>query len=268
VANFYKDDNESEISIPKRDWGEKFIQGVDQHIDEEFGIEFEESIASLEEEVPLSKLPATSINTKSSASSGSDIEQKLSTSNLPNSSSSNNKKKSKQKKNKVLKKTKKSKEDSAAVSSLPPLKGGLPPLKTRPLLGDLPPLRGAPIVPMMEQSSNTTINQIKQQPPVSEPKLNTLTSQGSERSLTSTPQNAMKRQSSHKSTVTAVKSQRSSMLGDLPPLFGVKPSTDTANGMSDEEKSDEDDDGSMGDIDALLQGLDDFDAKKTNKSQR
>jgi len=41
-----------------------------------------------------------------------------------------------------------------------------------------------------------------------------------------------------------------------------------SNEKSDEEISENEDDDSMGDIDALLQGLDDFDAKKSKKSQQ
>ena len=213
-----EENDESDISIPKRDWGEKFINGIVQPIDEEFGVECDESIASVEEEP--SKSPATSPNINTETSSGSDTERKLSTTNL--SDSSNKKKNSTKKKNKSLKK--KSKESINVSSALPPLKGGLPPIKTRPLLGDLPPLRGAPKPP----------TQSKQQLPAFDP--------------TNKP---LERQPSQRNTVMAVKSQRSSMLGDLPPLFGAKPPTDEfSNGKDDEE------DRSMGDIDALLQGLD------------
>ena len=220
-----QDETESDISIPKRDWGEKFINGIDQPIDEEFGVECDESISSVEKK--LSKSPATSTNTSTDSSSGSDTERKLSTSNL--SASTNKKKNSTKKKNKSLKK-KKSKESTDVTSALPPLKGGLPPIKTRPILGDLPPLKGAPKPPSQTKQQLSTIEPTKK---------------------------PLERQPSQRTSNTGVKSQRSSLLGDLPPLFGVKPPTDEYSNGEDEE------DRSMGDIDALLQGLDDIDEKKS-----
>ena len=42
-------DEEDDVAIPKRRWGEKFINGVEQSLDEEFGEMCDESVASLNE---------------------------------------------------------------------------------------------------------------------------------------------------------------------------------------------------------------------------
>ncbi|XP_066929006.1 myosin heavy chain, skeletal muscle-like [Clytia hemisphaerica] len=301
----YGSEGESDgVSIPKREWGECFINNAQQSIDEDVGEICEESVASLSSDDSM-------INEKSQSSS-EDI--------LSGDGDSNKISKKKTKKDKKKKSSKKQTKALAPLKALPPLKAELPALKGKPILGDLPVLHGAPLkktpstdectyadanpapknksllgglLAMSKNRSNDKLNtdiqhQTNQEDAQSSnisdedtgmslldlskqatTKISreTLTSRASSQNI---PIAAVTSQSS-KQNIGTIKSQKSNILGDLPPLPGSKSSVvmkQTIPGVFEFDNNQiDEDDASFGDddIDALLGDLDDFDAKRTKQ---
>ena len=304
-------EGESDVPIPKRKWGENYMNGLEQTIEEEFGEICDESVASLSDNESLKNV---SIHGKDdqvkeiqqASSDTRELSVKSCSSSSNNTSSFNESKKKNKTKNKVGKKAKKE-------STLPPLKspplaavgGGLPPLKEKRMF-----FRGLPLA----SNNNKSPEKLRQDGMEQEPKLTSNINRSSlennteiknssvvpsmtndlikEDSYTNnkitSPSSKMNQQQSEQTLVTPVKSQKSnSLLGDLPPLSMASASSSkstimvakgcnkkiTANdifgaGPYDECEDVDDDEESFGDddIDALLGGLDQFDAQR--KSQQ
>jgi len=304
-------EEESDVPIPKRKWGENYMNGFEQTIEEEYGEVSDESVASLSDNdsSKIVLIHAKDDQVKETQQASSDTKE-LSVESLSSSdeisSSSESKKKNKTKKKKDGKKAKKE-------SALPPLRapplaaavGGLPPLKEKRMF-----FRGLPLSSNNDKSpeklgqdgieqepkltsnisqsslkNNTEIKNSSVDPPIS----NNFIKKNSNinNKITSPPSSKINQQQSQQRLVTPVKSQKSnSLLGDLPPLSMTSASSSkstitvaknnnkkiTANdifgaGPYDECEDVDDDVESFGDddIDALLGGLDQFDAKR--KSQ-
>ena len=297
-------DEESDVPIPKRKWGEDYMNGLKETIEEEFGEICDESVASLSDE------SSKEISTKDGGVSvlKEEIKNASSTTHLPIkssfssdevSSSSGPKKQKKMKKEKGGKaKKNKSKE------SLPPLKGvtgGLPPLKGKRMF-----LRGLPLTNNNNKSPEK-LGQVGiefQQ----NPDMASTTTNSSLRINTGIENRSIEKKSSgcddlinkaptttnNKSTIkmnqihqqseqtlVVVKSQKSrNLLGDLPPLPTATSSSfimvsksnkipDVFGGRGDayDESEDVEEYDLFGDddIDALLGGLDQFDAQRKSK---
>ncbi|XP_066913818.1 early endosome antigen 1-like [Clytia hemisphaerica] len=280
-------DAEEDVAIPKRRWGENFMSGVAQSLDEELGEMCDESVASaseselshksgseqLDKPVSLkstpgmrSTAPVNSGSSKNSCSeyllkdvcssesdisltdnsvSGSSSEDLYFSSSSSNTSSDSNDKSSKKKDKKKKKKTKKS-----SKKELPPLRLTS---SSKSLLGDLPPLRGPTVLAkrasndnlgnvsssslgershshtsiddskslleMSTQASKTSITSINQEPasPALIENQNVTLGQSSNQDI------PMNNQSSDQD-LSPVRSQKSSILGDLPQLPGSQTS--------------------------------------------
>jgi len=290
-------DEESDVPIPKRKWGENYMNGFEQTIEEEFGEVCDESVASLSGEESL--IHARDIKEASleqpSAIAKEPFAKSLSSSDEMSSSGGS-------RKNKTKKKTKKNK----GKESLPPLKapaavGGLPPLKEKRMF-----FRGLPL----SSNNNKSPEQLGQDDIKQEPKLaskitdlslskinseienssvetsscNHLIKKDSKINKVTSPSPSSINQQSQQTLVAPVKSQKSSsLLGDLPPLTMASASSKSAivlpksnNKISAndifgagayDECEDVDDEDSFGDddIDALLGGLDQFDIQRKSK---
>ncbi|XP_066929110.1 putative leucine-rich repeat-containing protein DDB_G0290503 isoform X2 [Clytia hemisphaerica] len=288
-------DAEEDVAIPKRRWGENFMSGVEQSLDEELGEMCDESVASPSEsdvshksgseqlDKPVSLVnnsasskkstpgmrstePVNSGSSKNSCSeyllkdvcssesdisltdnsvSGSSSEDLYFSSSSSNTSSDSNDKSSKKKDKKKKKKTKKS-----SKKELPPLRLTS---SSKSLLGDLPPLRGPTVLAkrasndnlgnvsssslgershshtsiddskslleMSTQASKTSITSINQEPasPALIENQNVTLGQSSNQDI------PMNNQSSDQD-LSPVRSQKSSILGDLPQLPGSQTS--------------------------------------------
>ena len=155
---------ESDIPIPKREWGENYMNGLKQPIEEEFGEVCDESVASLSDESSKKisiKDEGVSAAMKGEISSGDilqnahvekveivrSVKEIPSPSATSHSSSSSDAETSssrrlKKQKNKMKKKNGGKTKKNKSKESLPPLKvgGGLPPLKGKRMF-----LRGLPL---------------------------------------------------------------------------------------------------------------------------
>ena len=333
-------DEESGFSIPKRVWGENYMNGLKQTIEEEFGEICDESVASLSDKsskkISIKDEGVSAI--KGEISSGGILQNahvekvgmvrsvkeipspssaaihSSSSSDAETSSSSELTKQKNKSKKKNGGKVKKNK----SKESLPPLKaaarGGLPPLKGKRMF-----LRGLPLTnntnkspeklgqdeSELDQNLDLTLNitspsdinqdvrltdsnstgDISLKKPIDQTssKYNDLTKQTAKDSTdkSSTSKIDQQHQRSQQTLIATVKSQKSSsLLGDLPPLPAPTSSSsimvaksnkipDIFGGRGDayDESEDVEEDDSFGDddIDALLGGLDQFDAQRNSK---
>ena len=270
-------DDESDVPIPKRKWGENYMNGCEQTIEEEFGEVCDESVASLSDDESSKNvsIQVQDIDDQVQESSqASHVTKELPVKSLSSSdemSSSCGSGSNKDKKKKNGKKTKK--------ESLPPLKstvGGLPPLK-----GNRKFLRGIPLSGNIDKSPE----KLGQEEIEEDTKLTSNIAWSSLKTDAEVKNNfvdpSMNQSSLQK--LAPVKSQKSSsLLGDLPPLpisTSSKPTImvpkrnnklsadDIFGAGAYDECEDVDDEDSFGDddIDALLGGLDQFDAQRKNQ---
>ena len=309
---YESEEEESDVPIPKRKWGENYMNGFEQTIEEEFGEVCDESVASLSDN-DSSKIVSihgkdnhVQVRETSFGQASSDTTKELSLKSFSSSSdeTSLSKKKNKTKKKKDGLKVKKE-------TALPPLKapplvavgGGLPPLKEKRMF-----FRGLPL----SSNNDKSPEKLGQDRIEQEPKLTSNINTGIEKNSSVDPSicndlirkdstvkkvtsqslsSKMNQQLSQQALVTPVKSQKSnSLLGDLPPLPMASASSLKSTVMAakinnknkkisasdifggagpyDECEDVDDDDESFGDedIDALLGGLDQFDAQR--KSQQ
>ena len=329
-------DEDSDIPIPKREWGEDYMNGLEQPIEEEFGEVCDESVASLSDEsskkisikdegVSAMKGEISSggilqnghdekveiVSSVKEIPSPSATSYSLSSSDAETSSSRGLKKQ----KNKMKKKNGGKAKKNKSKESLPPLKaaagGGLPPLKGKRMF-----LRGLPLTNNTNKSpeklgqdelkqnpdstSNTTGSTLKIKAEIENGfpierkssscsdliiQVPTIANKSNNNKVipqSSTSKIDQQHQRSQQTLVAPVKSQKSSsLLGDLPPLPTATSSKssivvaksnkipDIFGGRGDvyDESEDVEEDDSFGDddIDALLGGLDQFDAQKKFK---